>query len=313
MKKLTTEEFIHKANQIHNFKYNYSLVEYIDILTNVTIICKDHGIFLQIPSSHFQGHGCPKCANIISKNKQIHNQNEIISKLIIKYNNQYDYSKMNYIGSKNKVIIICNILDKNNQKHGEFEITTDSLLHGHGCPKCKIQKLKSLFTETFENFCNECNKIHNFEYEYFKENYKNSKSIIKVKHKKCQNFFNQRVSSHKNGHGCPFCHKNNYSHGEIQIEKYLKINNIFYKTEFLFNDCRGKKRPLPFDFYLPKQNICIEFDGKHHYKKGKFVNANVQINDKIKDEYCKQNNIRLLRIPYWKRQNISQILNSILY
>ena len=60
-KRSTTDDFIRKAKDIHDNKYDYSKVEYIDTYTKVTIICKKHGVFEQKPNDHIQGNGCPKC------------------------------------------------------------------------------------------------------------------------------------------------------------------------------------------------------------------------------------------------------------
>jgi len=60
-KKYTTEEFIKKATKIHNNRYDYSLVDYINTNTKVKIICKKHGIFEQTPKKHLKGQECPKC------------------------------------------------------------------------------------------------------------------------------------------------------------------------------------------------------------------------------------------------------------
>ena len=62
MAKLTTEEFIAKAKAVHGDKYDYSKVEYVDSTTKVCIVCKKHGDFWQLPSSHIKGHGCVKCS-----------------------------------------------------------------------------------------------------------------------------------------------------------------------------------------------------------------------------------------------------------
>lgn len=56
------KEFIEKGTQLHNGKYDYSNVDYINSRTKVNIICPKHGLFEQVPRSHLQGNGCPKCA-----------------------------------------------------------------------------------------------------------------------------------------------------------------------------------------------------------------------------------------------------------
>lgn len=85
-----------------------------------------------------------------------------------------------------------------------------------------------------------------------------------------------------------------------------------------FDDCRNIK-PLPFDFYLPDKNIIIEYDGEFHYipiKVQKTDSEEVAIDrlnetkahDKIKTDYCLKNQIKLIRIPYWEKENIETIL-----
>lgn len=74
---------------------------------------------------------------------------------------------------------------------------------------------------------------------------------------------------------------------------------------------------MPFDFYLPNHNILIEYDGEQHYydrgyKTGMFRDTleYTQMHDKIKTDYCINNNIKLIRIPYWDYNNIDTILNK---
>ena len=94
---------------------------------------------------------------------------------------------------------------------------------------------------------------------------------------------------------------------EIKVRKWLEENKIDFIQQYRFSDCKNKKA-LPFDFYLPAFNTCIEVDGEQHYKIGakikniKFTEQDVkrvQYNDKIKTDYCIENNIKLIRIPYY--------------
>ena len=89
------------------------------------------------------------------------------------------------------------------------------------------------------------------------------------------------------------------------LEKY----DIKYLPEYKFKDCKDK-RPLPFDFYLPEYNILIELDGEHHYhpKWGDEQLKYIQNHDKMKNEYCENNNITLIRIPFWEFDNLEKIL-----
>lgn len=114
----------------------------------------------------------------------------------------------------------------------------------------------------------------------------------------------------KNNIGCPICSS---SKGEKIIREYLEDNSINFKQEHKFEDCKNK-RSLPFDFYIPKCNLCIEFDGEQHFKANNYFGEKefelTQKRDNIKNKYCKNNNINLLRIPYWEIDSIEDILDK---
>jgi len=115
------------------------------------------------------------------------------------------------------------------------------------------------------------------------------------------------------GTDCPGCKQK--SKGEKSIKEYLENNNIEFKREYRFLDCRYKL-PLPFDFYLPNYNLLIEYHGRQHYDKtngyfgGQEALDERKTKDKIKRDYCKNNNIELIEIPYWEFKNIENILNN---
>jgi len=133
---------------------------------------------------------------------------------------------------------------------------------------------------------------------------------IKIKCNKCCTIFYQRPKDHiNNKQGCPICKE---SKGEKIIRHYLINNNIKYETQKTFNGCIYKKK-LKFDFYLPKYNTCIEFDGEQHSKPIKYFGGINQLNiiqkrDKIKTNYCNNNNIQLIRINYNKK--VKKILDN---
>jgi very-short-patch-repair endonuclease len=121
--------------------------------------------------------------------------------------------------------------------------------------------------------------------------------------------FEQRPDNHLRGDGCPSC---NNSVGENLVENYLIRNNLSFKKEKTFKDCKNKE-VLSFDFYLENLNTIIEFDGIQHYEPieyfGGLENFTYRkLNDEIKNEYCKNNNIRLIRIPFYDINRIEEIL-----
>ena len=143
MRKLTTEQFIGKAKQVHGDKYDYSKVEYKNCSTNVCIICKKHGEFWQRPDKHLIGRGCPKCGIESRSLIQRNSNEEFIEKAKQVHGNRYDYSKVECYGNKVKVCIIC-------KKHGEFWQKPSNHLSGNGCPKCNSSHLEGEMRQFLE-------------------------------------------------------------------------------------------------------------------------------------------------------------------
>jgi hypothetical protein len=136
------EEFVDKANEIHNFKYDYSAVIYTRTNEKVKIICPIHGVFLQMPNKHLRGSGCHKCGFVaISESKKSYT-GEFIFRANLIHNNYYDYSKVEYKLSNDKVKIIC-------PKHGSFWQMARAHLQGSGCSICR-----PLFSEKEEEWLN---------------------------------------------------------------------------------------------------------------------------------------------------------------
>lgn len=273
-------EFVKKAKEIHGNKYDYSNVEYKNNRTKIDIECSSHGLFKQTPGAHLLGQGCPQC------NKGFVKISEIINRINKVHKNVYEYDFSNYKGVSGKVFIKCKI-------HGEFEQRLSDHLNGCGCPKCS-----ATFRLDTKEFIQKSIHVHQNKYDYSKVKYKTSKSKIEIicpKH----GVFKQTPNSHIKGQGCPVC---KLSKGEMLIEKLLTESNIKFIRQHKFDDCKNR-RSLPFDFYLPNQNVCIEFNGRQHYEPviafgGEKTFKETLKNDKIKESYCKNNNINLLTIKY---------------
>ena len=189
--KLSTNDFIEKATNVHGDKYDYSKVEYVNSNTKVIIICHEHGEFEQMPSSHLNGANCPICAGNYS-NKIYFLE---MAKLI--HGDKYDYSKVNYINSHTKVTIICPI-------HGRFEQNPTNHLSGRSCHNCgKI--VASLSRKlTTKDFIEKAIKKHGDKYDYSKTDYINSHAKIVII---CpiHGEFEQSATTHLSGAGCPTC------------------------------------------------------------------------------------------------------------
>lgn len=132
------EDFVEKANKIHNHKYDYSTVEYTNNVTKVTIVCPNHGIFEQRPACHLKGRGCAKCGkDKIGAERTKTTQDFIEQAMKIHVNSDgfalYQYSQTNYKGAKIDVIITCSI-------HGDFKQNPCNHVRGFGCPHCSRKK-----------------------------------------------------------------------------------------------------------------------------------------------------------------------------
>lgn len=148
---------------------------------------------------------------------------------------------------------------------------------------------------------------------------KNSSIIWKCKCD-CGRYTTSTLSNLKRHHttscGCVKRSKN-----EQMIVDYLNSNNIEYETEKSFNGCINpyNNMNLYFDFYFPNQNTVIEYDGELHYIPfehfgGQERLRHIQELDKIKDKYCKDNNINIVRIPYTKnKKETIQIIDNVIH
>ena len=264
---LTTQIFIERAKKIHNNKYDYSKVVYKNNTTKIRIICPEHGEFWQEPESHLQGKGCPKCAGNIKLTTE-----EFIERAKKIIGDKYDYSKVIYKNKDEKVKIIC-------PKHGEFVISPRNLYKGEGCPYCSGKHLH------FKDFLEKANEIHKNKYKYLESTYKRTDKDITII---CpiHGEFRQRVSTHLDGCGCPYC-SNGYSKYEEEISEWLKT----LKVEFINKDRKileGKE----LDFYIPSKRLGIEFNGLY-YHSDKFKDNNYHL---LKLKKCQEKSIQLIQI-----------------
>ena len=162
-----TEYFIERAKKIHNDKYNYSCVDYKNRDTNVSIICKIHGQFLQRPVVHLRGSGCKICKNELLSNLRKKPNEEFIEEAKKIHNDKYNYSCVDYQNTKTNVSIICKI-------HGPFLQKPHNHLAGKGCRICGNNNIKKKLTKNTEKFVKDATIIHGQKYDYSKSNYINN-------------------------------------------------------------------------------------------------------------------------------------------
>lgn len=182
-----TEEFIEKATKVHDNRYDYSLVKYINSKTNIDILCKEHGVFKQTPNNHLLGKNCPKCVGGTP-----HNTEDFIKIANNKFGDLYDYSLVEYKNNTTKIKIIC-------KEHGVVEVEPKNFLKGRGCNMC----FPKLLSNT-DDFIKKSNVIHSNRYNYSLVDYKNINTLVKII---CpvHGEFEQTPSAHLSGKGCKLC------------------------------------------------------------------------------------------------------------
>ena len=195
--KHSTESFIEKARAVHGDHYDYSQAKYERAHTPVTIICPDHGPFMQSPSNHFAGKGCRECGIIATSDAKRNTTEQFIAKANAIHGERYNYSLVKYEGSTAKVTIICS-------KHGSFEQTPSEHLVGSGCAKCGILSRAEARRKTTEQFIASSNAVHGGRYDYSLVEYLSAQdktTIICPDHGP----FEQTPSGHLGGRGCYEC------------------------------------------------------------------------------------------------------------
>ena len=275
---LTTAIFIERANKIHNFKYGYNLVEYVDDRTKVKIICFHHGIFLQEPVGHIHSkHGCPDCSrerlNLFAKTRRP-SLEEFIARANKIHNFKYGYSKSEYINNKTKMEIECFI-------HGPFYQTPSNHTdNSRGCAKCGAEKSKQFCIEhrtlTTEQFIERARKIHGDRYGYSLSEYVDGKTPISIV---CytHGVFQLVAAYHLgNKRGCPECSKENRKGGKYTAEWFnaypkksqesailyvvemTRPNDHFYKVGITKNSVKERYQYNKSGEKYLKKNILIE-------------------------------------------------------
>ena len=298
-KPLTHEQFMEKFYVKNKNAENIEILgEYVNNKTKIKVRCKIDGHEWEvIPSSLLSGTGCPKCGYKKNGENSKKTTEEFIKELK-KVNNDIEILG-EYVNNYTKIKCKCKI-----DGH-KWETKPSHLLDGHGCPKCANNKMK----KTTEEFIKEL-KETNEDIEILGE-YVNNKTKIKVRCKIDGHEWEVIPKHLLNKVGCPKCNK---SKGEKRVAEYLDSRNIEYKPQYRFDNCKSKKE-LPFDFYIPSLNMAIEYDGMQHFEiidyfggLDRFIDT--KIRDTIKTIYCKENNIKLIRIAYWDFDNIEEILEK---
>ena len=330
--RMTRDEWINKAEKVHGKgTYDYSEVDYKNGDSIVKIKCnKCRNYFYQRAHCHLQGKGCRKCSikeghdklKQMGKEKWIKRIKEI-------WGDQLDFTQAieEYNGSRSKVTVKCNIC------RTIFKIGAGQLYDAKfPCPHCYKEHLREQFRSNTEEFIRKAENVHGKgEYDYSKVEYKDVETpVLIIDLKRNNEEFWQKPSVHLQGKGNP---NRRQSEGEVQISRWLRENNIEFSSEVTIKNIqgrRGEESLVRIDFCLTynDKDYWIEFNGEQHYKfkrdiligrrktpEEQLEHFNQQVNrDKHVKEYCKENNIIFIEIPYTYDtfNKISEVLNKII-
>lgn len=300
----TTDVF---KNELFNKNPNILILgEYIDAHTSILCKCLVDGHeWAPTPNDLLTGKGCPVCGRLSSNQKKTKTNEQFL----------YDLSLVSttitpiepYINAKEKIWVRCNTCGH------EWQVEPDGLLQGRGCPECAKNNSHDRQAKSNEQFLQELAEINPMLTPL--EPYYNDHTKILVR---CEiHDYTWFVAPNKILHrqtGCPKC---NLSSNEEKIIDILEDLEYSIEAQKRFDDCRDKYS-LPFDIYVKELNLLIEYDGEGHYypiPRGDMSKEEaeerlliVQKHDSIKTQYCKENNIPLIRIPYWENKNLYDFL-----
>lgn len=243
----------------------------------------------------FKGSGCPYCNG---NRNALYNEQWVVENTPGEYKYVKGYTKMSV-----KCTFYCNKCGK------EFEQTPARLInekiYGCGCSNTKRKTHEDFLVDMGESI---------EDYEVLSE-YQGADVPITLKHIECGTKFDTTPYSFIHKHKkiyCPICFYKK-SKGEVEIAKYLEVNRIDYQKEFVFPTLKNSR----FDFFIPSENMVIEYDGIQHYEPISHFGGEEGYNqtlqrDATKNQYCLDNEITLIRLPYTQLDNINEILHEIL-
>lgn len=265
------------------------------------VVCGNE--YLVSPTNFQKGRRCPKCSL-----KVVIEAGHRNAKTSLKYSEEFkirvskDYILLNeYKNSSEKVLV------KHKKCNHIYLVTPYAILKGSKCPNCSHNK--KITTEWLSNYINQ---ETSGEYELVGK-YINKKHKITIYHHKCNRTYQANYIDFKYGKRC-VCSKR--SKGEEAIKLFLEELSINNTPQWREHTCKHVNK-LSFDFLISENSFCIEYDGQQHFRNvpywgGRKEKEIVIKRDIIKNQYCIDNNIPLLRIPYWEKENIESILSTAL-
>jgi uncharacterized protein with PIN domain len=288
--KKTDAQFKLEVRNLVGDEYTF-LDPYVNAHTKLRVKHNKCGHIYEVqPSNFLNDSHCPYCSGHHKKTNTEFKQ-EI-----------YDLVGNEYTFLDSYVSIMTKLRVKHNKCGHTYKVLPNNFIRGSRCPYCSVSVGKNN-----ARFKQEVFDLVGSEYTFL-EHYINSYIKIRVKHNTCGTIYKVRPTEFiSQNTRCPYC---NSPKGELIISKVLDNLNINYEYQKTFNGLRDTQ-PLSYDFYIPNQNILIEYQGIQHYESidhfgGEDAFNKQQIHDKLKSDYAKNNGYNLIAVPYTE-DNFSKI------
>ena len=311
--RLNTQEFIERLSFVNPDIEVVS--EYISTRDEIDCKCKVCGnTFKKKPMLLMRGQGCSICDRKRIRDAQLLSEDEFLRRISLVNPNVILLEEYN--GRHQKILCYCTTHNR------RWKTRPSELLDGCGCPDCYSEKIGNalrLSQEEIENKLKEVNPDV-----VLIGRYAGLQTNTECKCKKCGYVWKPRPGNliYGNITGCPKCQS--YSKGEDRVKRYLTDNDIEHKIHKTYKNLTGVgNKPLSYDFYLPKFNLLIEYQGRQHETPSTFGDMSIDVankrfeiqqeHDKRKKEYAEKHNIDLLEIWYYDYNNIEQILKDKLH
>ncbi len=280
-RKNSTEDYIEDAKKVHGDLYDYSKTIYTKSNEKGIFICKEHGEFKQVFSSHMQGIGCPECAHIKRWNKR----GRLTLKEFKKKAHEVHGKKYKYLNIKRSVVKGENrvFVEMTCKKHDyTFQQTPYNHLKGAGCIKCA-----GVERHTTESYIKKCEEVHGDTYDYSKVEYVNAREDVTIICKK-HGDFQMAAGTHSTSKAhCPKCAYRT-SKKETEIMEYLE--GLGCEVD---NRNRELIYPHEVDLVLHEQKIAVEFNGLYWHTEKWGKDQSYHIN---KTKACNDVGYRLVHI-----------------
>lgn len=267
------------------------------------ITCENGHTEKRLYDNIIHGHGCQTCAKKQHRTICIAHNQKYSPEDVARILEEKGYEWLNatsYINASSIIEYRCDNCGR------VVHANISNIISGREC-RCRSQYKKKT-TNEFSEIVSSTDDGYKLLSEYV-----TCKDKVLMRHNACGHIFSMTPDSFIGGSRCPHCMT---SHGEVEIKRALDKAGIKYFQQYKFNDCRNK-RPLPFDFYIPDANTCIEYNGQQHYTPVDYYGGASgfeyrKANDEIKRRYCLDNGISLIIIPYWEFKNIGGVIDGLI-